>query len=82
VTAFVHLPAGDSISAGPIAGTSGAVKRPSWAMHGVAGAGAAAEVRELIKMAARLMAEIIAGKEASSVFMFFGKAGLIGLFGF
>jgi hypothetical protein len=51
-------------------------------MHGVAGAGVAAEVRELIKMAARLMAEIIAGKEASSVFMFFGKAGLIGLFGF
>jgi hypothetical protein len=36
VTAFVHLPAGEAISAGPIAGTSAAVKRSSVAMHGVA----------------------------------------------
>jgi hypothetical protein len=36
VTAFVHLPVGGVISAGPIAGTSAVVKRLSRAMHGVA----------------------------------------------
>jgi hypothetical protein len=51
-------------------------------MHGVAGAGVAAEVRELVKMAARLMAEIIVGQAASLVFMVLGKAGLICLFWF
>src|ERR1017187_605320 len=81
VTAFVHLPAGDAISPGPIAGTSGAVKRASWAMHGVAEELiVAVGVWQPVNVEAMPTAENVAIRERYFAFIVFRITGLIDLF--
>jgi hypothetical protein len=67
------LPAGDLISVGPIAGTSAAVKRASWAMHGVAteAPASAPDAGEPAKTAATPAAQMTAIREPSFAFQFF-----------